>query len=448
MEYAQDTIKPEQYEEMKKVAADNLCSQCGGQLTIHTNPDKKTIEVGCLDRTHHGFIERQSYTQLQRVEATRAGVIVDQINKRMMPRGTTAEDFQQNMASLMAKYPDIGLDPPSAALFLMDCYRLGLEPLMGQPEIVPVVFGKGTTHAVVVEVITEDGYLSGAQRADPEEWDGPPRTMPLQDYLLSLPHLKDRSLADIEKIAKRQALDLCADGEAWVWVALGKRKSGTREDSPSYGWFTKADQKEADSRRVVSAKLPGNQARIRAIKRWVRENFPEWRQKMLDMTSEWIQRSAGVKEAQKLIEAEYKVVEPKKKTEVAVKKAPDTRNKPPGSQVIDSTAKTVVSKSGQNTGDPLEEGLFGNQADGEITMSEEDQKKAIADTRGMINSLATKLNKKMKADKKTRIWPVERLLSKINEVLDTPVTKLSEIPDDKVQKVANLLADWDLIQEE
>jgi hypothetical protein len=457
MEYNQDTIKPEQYEEMKKVAADNLCSVCAGQLTIHTNPEKKTIEVGCLNREHHGFIERQSYTQMQRVEATKAGVIVDQMTKRMMPRGTTAEDFQQMMASLTAKYPDIGLDIPSAALFLMDCYRLGLEPLVGQPEIVPVVFGKGTNHAVVVEIITEDGYLSGAQRADPEEWDGPPKTMPLQDYLLSLPQHKNRSLEDIEKIAKRQAKDLCSDEDAWVWVALGKRKSGTREDSPSYGWFNKTDMEEAKKRGVISSKLPGNQARIRAIKRWVRENFPEWRQKMLDMTSEWIQRSAGVKEAQKLIEGEYKVI-PGKKQEGTGKKTEDTgkkvegaiREPAAGTQVIDSKA-TVVTEKVQTAGDQAAEELFNEDRKpgpgGELTMDAEEKEKAINETRELISHLANKLHNKKAKDGKTLLWPSKKIFEKINFQLMEPVTKLGDIPDQYVNHVANLLADFDAIEQ-
>lgn len=321
MEYEQDKITPEQYEELKKVARDNVCSECGAELQIHTNPERRTVEVGCLNKAHHGFTERASYTELMRRGETLPDFIKDNIAKRMLPRNMTAEDFQRSMGLVHAKYPDVLKDPATAALFLMDCMRLDLDPLVSPAEVVPAVFNKKQKEKgphgedvwlpIVVEIVTEDGQLSGAARAEPNEWAGPPKTMPLQDYLMTLEHLKGRPLEDIEKIAKRQAKDLCQDENAWVWVALGRRKSDTTETqdlAPAYGWYTTAEQKEDAGHGLVAGKLPGNQARVRAIKRWVRESYPAWRQKMIAMTSEWLQRADGVKDAEKLIEGQYKMV--------------------------------------------------------------------------------------------------------------------------------------------
>ncbi len=431
MEYPQDTITHEQYEELEKVAKANVCSECGADLQVHTNPEKKTVEVGCLTRSHHGFTERETYTQMMRRGATLPDVIADQIKGRMLPRGATAEDFQRTMNLLGAKYPDLVKDGPSAALFLMDCYRLGLDPLISPPEIVPVVFGKHTDKPVVVEIITEDGYLSGAARANPEEWDGPPKTMPLEDYLLTLPHLKDRPLSDIEKIAKRQAKDLCGDEEAWIWVALGKRKTGTQTDSPSFGWFTHEDLEDAQKRKVISAKLPGNQARIRAVKRWTRETFPEWRQKMMDLTSEWIQRSAGVSEAQKLIEGEYRIVETRKKVE-------------PQKKIVEGKATTKPVTT-EKKSDPLASELFGSGQPevtpgpgGELPMTDEDKTKSRDNLRDIVLGTAKRM-KDMLDDKKQQIWPTSRILQEISKVAGVDVHKITDIPDDKLTDVANHL---------
>jgi hypothetical protein len=309
MEYPQDSITNEQYEELKKVASSNICAVCQGELTVHTDPDRKTIGVGCLTKDHHGFVGRETLTESFRRGATLPEIIERHIHRRMMPA-----DVSRSMALVHVKYPDTLRDQPTAALFILDCMRLGLDPLISPPEVVPAVFNKkqrdGSFVPVVTEIITVDGYLSGAARSDPQEWDGPPAAMPLQDYLMSLEQHKGRSLEDIEKIAKRQALDLCGDADAWVWVALGKRKSGSNADSPAYGWYTRAEQQEDRGKRLVAGDLPGNQARVRAIKRWTRETFPEWRQKMIDMTSEWVGRAEGVKEAQKIIDVEYRLAGP------------------------------------------------------------------------------------------------------------------------------------------
>ncbi|MBA7478231.1 hypothetical protein ES707_13654 [subsurface metagenome] len=59
------------------------------------------------------------------------------------------------------------------------------------------------------------------------------------------------------------------------------------------------------------------------MKRWVRENFPESRQKMIEYTAELYRRSEGAREAQDLIDAEYSFLslpEGKKRAEATGKK--------------------------------------------------------------------------------------------------------------------------------
>ncbi|GAJ13563.1 unnamed protein product, partial [marine sediment metagenome] len=58
----------------------------------------------------------------------------------------------------------------------------------------------------------------------------------------------------------------------------------------------------------VAKNLPGNQARVRAIKRWVREVFPEAKAKMKEMTATWMDRAGDVRDIQAVIEAEYHIV--------------------------------------------------------------------------------------------------------------------------------------------
>jgi hypothetical protein len=154
-------------------------------------------------------------------------------------------------------------------------------------------------------IVTEDGALSMAARGCKDEYDGAPATMPLLDYLMR--EHTERPFDDLEKMARRTAQDLCDDPDAYVWVALGKRRSAS-ETNPVYGYYTQAERKKALQNHLPAGNQPGNQARVRAVKRWVRENFPEARQQMLEYTSELNRRSAGALEAQAWIDAEYKFI--------------------------------------------------------------------------------------------------------------------------------------------
>jgi len=298
----------EQYEEMKKIAERNLCAVCGAELTIHTVPERGTLAVSCShDKEHHGYIERASYTALmRRGEAIVHPGIQAAIEKKMMPK----EDLGRAMNLLALRYPRAIENPESAALFIMDCLRLDIDPLIQPAEAVPVPFKsrKGKEEKTTVAmVVTEDGWLSMCARGCKDEWNGPPRTMRLDEYLTTLPENKKLSREDIAKLAKEIKKDACKDENAWYYVAIGRSKTMT-EDAVVPGWFTDRDLKKAEAGNLPAFYEPGNQARVRAIKKWVRHVYPECRKRMIEMTKEWYQRSEGVKAAQAFIDAEYSLL--------------------------------------------------------------------------------------------------------------------------------------------
>ncbi|MBA7627603.1 hypothetical protein ES703_35070 [subsurface metagenome] len=301
------------YEDMKKLVATQVCAQCGGELTIRTNPQKGgELEVGCphhLD--HHGYVERETYTQAFRRGAEVHPAIRDAIERKMVPK----DDLGRAMNLLALRYPSAIVDPPTAALFILDCARLDIDPLISPAEAVPVPFKskrkdkKGNVieeKTTITMVITEDGWLSMAARGCRDDWVGPPRTMRLEEYLTSLPENRDKPREEVLAIAREIKESKCKDPEAWYYVAIGKRRGG--DDTVTPGYFTHSDHGKAERGFLPAATQPGNQARVRAIKRWVREVFPECRQRMMELTAEWYQRAEGIQAAQEYIDAEYSFI--------------------------------------------------------------------------------------------------------------------------------------------
>ena len=302
------------YEEMKQLVATQVCAQCGGELTIHSNVDTGKVEVWCPNHPdHHGYVERETYTQEFRRGKEVHPAIRDNIERKMILPG--GQPVGVALAMIQTRFPRADMDEPSAALFLWDCVRLDLDPLLG--EIYPVSFKTtakdGTKKIVVQPLISEDGWLSLAARACPNEWAGPPRTMRLEEYLQTQDAYKEKPYTEVKEIAKEIKVDLCKDPEAYVWVAVGHRKD--QDDVATYGWYKTSESKKKDKDTgkeyelsTPARDLPGNQARVRAIKRWVREVFPEAKAKMKEMTSTWMDRAGDVSDIQKVIEAEYHIV--------------------------------------------------------------------------------------------------------------------------------------------
>lgn len=312
MEVKQSEVNQANWEEWNKLKLTQVCSECGGELDIRTVPERESLIFGCPTHPDAGFRQRTSYTEDHRRGVAVPLVIKDKIEASLMVSEHVlmdAGELRRAMNLLQMRFPAAIKDLAGASLFIHDCLRLGLDPLIQPAEAVPVPFrtkdSNNREKYTVAMVVTEDGALSMAARGCAEEYDGAPATMPLLDYLLR--EHPQRSLDEVDKMAARTAKQLCDDEQAWVWVALGKRRSADIIN-PVYGYFTRAEQKKAADNKLPAGSQPGNQARVRAVKRWVRENFPEARQKMLEYTRALNQRTGGIPELQEFIDAEYTVI--------------------------------------------------------------------------------------------------------------------------------------------
>ncbi|GAJ09667.1 unnamed protein product, partial [marine sediment metagenome] len=140
-----------------------------------------------------------------------------------------------------------------------------------------------------------------------EEWNGPPRTMRLEEYLTTLKENEGKTREEILDIAGEIKKSECKDEEAWCYAAIGRSKTMT-EDTVVYGFFTHKDLSKAEAGHLPAFDTPGNQARVRARKKFVREVYPDCRQRMIDMSREWYERSEGIKAAQEFIDTEYRLL--------------------------------------------------------------------------------------------------------------------------------------------
>ncbi|GAJ10346.1 unnamed protein product, partial [marine sediment metagenome] len=187
-------------------------------------------------------------------------------------------------------------------------------PLIQPAEAVPVTFksrkkkdGEWEEKVTVSMIITDDGWLSMAARGSKEEWNGPPRTMRLEEYLTTLKENEGKTREEILDIAREIKKSECKDEEAWCYAAIGRSKTMT-EDTVVYGFFTHKDLSKAEAGHLPAFDTPGNQARVRARKKFVREVYPDCRQRMIDMSREWYERSEGIKAAQEFIDTEYQLL--------------------------------------------------------------------------------------------------------------------------------------------
>ncbi len=288
----QSEMTSEQWREMRRIEQGFVCSVCRKRLTIHTMPLDGAMVVGCLDAGHTGWVEPETAVQ----EYRRAGEL------------ELPYDLDQAMSILRVRYPAAIVDRGTAALFLADCVRLGLDPLMSPAEAVPVPFkakdDKGMEIQTVVSITTIDGWLSMAARGCPDKWAGPPSVEPVFD----------------EKIAE----SLCSDPKAWIYKAAGRTKDmAATQLSTAYGFYTRAEFRRDAEKKKPAAAAPGNQAAVRAVKRWVRANFPECRQRMIEQTSELRARARGAAGIEEIIDAEYCPIDEK------VPPAP-AKDRPPG----------------------------------------------------------------------------------------------------------------------
>ena len=315
----------EKWHEMQELADRFQCAVCGRNLTVHTNAAAAAIEVGCAGTDHSGWLPKETRALAMRRRGELEGF---------------PQDIGRQMNMLAVRYPDAIVDKPTAALFIIDCVRLGLDPLMQPAEAVPVPFRKSGAGGkkLVAMIVTVDGWYSMAARGCPEKWAGGPSVEPVFD----------------ERIAE----SLCGDKKAWVYKATGSsRQSDGSLSAPSsaYGCFTTAEHKRAVTNRLPAGDNPGNQAAVRARKHWIRENFPDCRQRMAELTAEWRARAEGVIEAQDFIDAEYRVLDEKEPrqgesritgTKAQVKKTGKERAKNPEGKLDASPAEDEKGRGG------------------------------------------------------------------------------------------------------
>jgi len=383
MEIKQSEMTQDIWDDWGALIRGQECAECGAELTIRTIPEQAALALGCSNPEHSGFRQRTSYTEEYRRGAEVYPAIRDNIEAKMMAK----MELQRAMNLLAMRFPSAIRDMPGAALFINDCMRLGLDPLIQPAEAVPVPFKtrdkSGREKTTVAMVVTEDGALSMAARGCREEYDGAPATMPLLDCLMR--EHPQRPFEELKEMARRTAEELCDDPNAYVWVALGKRRSAT-SIQPVYGYYTTAERKKAQDNKLPAGTQPGNQARVRAVKRWVRENFPEARQKMIEYTAELYRRSEGAKEAQKLIDAEYTVFTtplispPGEKTGAAPKKPGPPAGKLEENKVAESAKQSRASnqKPAGAVSGAEEDTLFSEQGSPEIAAHGESSAEALA----------------------------------------------------------------------
>lgn len=276
-----------EYEEGKNLAKNFVCAECEGELTCAWGGFfgiNKHVVYCFNDKDHQGFLEKESITKVHRRGGLIPSYMADRIEGKLM---VNQESVSRMMNLVAVKYPKAIVDKATAALFVMDCLRLGLDPLL--KEAIPIPFTGKDGKKVVEMIITEDGYLSMAARGCPELWGGPPKVEPVTD-----PALKK---------------EVCGEEDAWVWKATGRTKGmEPGQESIAYGWVKKKEKEKGEQAGTPIGELPGNQARVRAVKRWVRENFPQARHRMMELTAEWMERADGLQEAIDFIDAEYRVL--------------------------------------------------------------------------------------------------------------------------------------------
>src|SRR4030042_59212 len=161
MEVLQTEVTKENWDEWNKLKEEREGAECGGPLDVRTVPARKTLEFGCMLHPTAGYRQRTSFTEdFRRGEAVPL-VIQNKIEQKMMDE----TEFRRAVQLLAVRFPGTIHSGATAALFINDCMRLGLDPLIQPPEAGPVVFktrdrNTGKEKSVVAMIINEDGALA------------------------------------------------------------------------------------------------------------------------------------------------------------------------------------------------------------------------------------------------------------------------------------------------
>ena len=279
--------------EMRQLARTHRCGECRARLSVAWGGafgvNQYVLRCG-RDLGHETLVKERNTRRLA------DGKEYDMTTQRAITEPTELQlDVARSIVLIQERFAGAKLDRPAATRFLYDCMRQGLDPLLG--EAAPIVFGgRDGKPQTTVTIITELGYLSLAARTCPGDFIGPPQTRPVTD-----PEFREA---------------ICGDREAHVWEATGRRKGG--DLISTWGWITiKEIDADKDDKTGVpktpKGKLPGNQARVRAIKRWARETFPEAQHKALVIFQGSMERLRAegqpqeIEEIQRLLDDAYSV---------------------------------------------------------------------------------------------------------------------------------------------
>jgi hypothetical protein len=272
------------YHEAKKLAESHTCADCDSDLVYGPWGENGDWIVRCPENhKHQGLKPMATPTQQYRQGMPMHPAIRDRIERK----GMEAQGLHRAIALVINEFPRAELTPGEAGLFLLSCMRIGLDPLYGEAVPAPFRDSRRGTRKVQM-IITEPGYLSLAARACPHSWIGPPNVHPITD-----PNERE---------------DICGKRDAWVWSATGRTAlMAPGETTTSYGVFTQDEFTEAQKNKTPAAENPSNQARVRAIKHWVAENFAEAKALMMELTGTYLEKVEGIPEVLDLIDAEYRV---------------------------------------------------------------------------------------------------------------------------------------------
>ncbi len=264
--------------------------------------------VRCANEPQHeGYKPRTSALQAIRQTAGIENIPMD------------AASAHRQIGLLSIRYPDVLQDEASAALFLYECKRLSLDPMMAPAEAIPVAFlSKKLNKRVIAMIISTDGWLSMAARSEPGRWVGPPSLTIVSGDMKAA--IADDNLKTIVVEAKGKVRD--------------QESRQLIDSANAYGWF-----RSTEISQVEKGNSPWNMACKRAIKRWVRENYPACRTIMAEQTAGWMELSAGIKVTEDVIEAEFRILEPA----ASVDKTLDTHDN--NIRQIDNTTVEPDSKS-------------------------------------------------------------------------------------------------------
>jgi len=272
------------YHEAKKLAESHTCAECDSDFVYGPWGENGDWIVRCPTNHHHTGLK----PMLTATQQVRQGLPVHPaIRANIERKGLEAQGLHRAIALVINEFPRADLTPGEAGLFLLSCMRIGLDPLYGEAVPAPFRDTKRGTRKVQM-IITEQGYLSLAARGCPHTWIGPPNVTPITD--------------------PNQREAICSKRDAWVWAATGRTAlMAPGETTTSYGVFTKEDYDEAVTNKTPAADNPSNQARVRAIKHWVAENFAEAKALMMELTGTYLEKVEGIPEVLDLIDAEYRV---------------------------------------------------------------------------------------------------------------------------------------------